>query len=533
MKVKLPTKSGNCFRITNMALLYIHCSFPWLCGAYGLTAPTKKIARPHIYLTVKRGMKKSDVRRDLEDKFKCDAKEYFELLQEPKRKPKIKLLGRERNKVTSSATSVKAVAGGGVLACIKNSSNNSNPLRVLEENERENIPVPQGTGTLTMFCAHDGQHYALTCFHVGCATDETCLNAALIKKDNIQEIRNSLPIYEEHAKEQQYYFAERVVVENNNEPITFGDDGRNYTPLGHFHKFQFDNKCDILSLKVSKDTEIDCKISGITSPNWTNIGVEYYERVFSTGDNPDPVIVEKRGFSSAKTYGHIVPCDFSSSQENESLFQDAIVVKGYDGPFLKGGDSGSLVFLHDENDQKQVLAYGVCELDEVPALFIQHESAQPATSVDYDSDGSSIWDGQDYSCSSNEVVDECVEETELKDEEDAEIQDTIKFQEDNECENEFENRNKRECGQDKECKVKCEEKNEDECEDEHGYEDQNKSEDESGDNNYDNDADDKFDSEIVFWEESTGPYFICLRLDTALENLGLDKAACYGVCGGK
>ena len=434
-------------------------------------------------------MKKSDVRRDLEDKFKCDTKEYFELLQEPKRKPKIRLLGRKRNKVTSSATSVKAVAGGGVLACIKNSSNNSNPLRVLEENERKDIPVAQGTGTLTMFCAHDGQHYAHTCFHVGCATDENCLNATLNEKENIQEIRNSLPIYEKHAKEQQYYFAERVVVESNNEPITFGDDGSNYTPLGDFHNYRFDSKCDILSLKVSKDTKIDCKILETTSPNWENIWDEYYERVISTDDNP--VIVQKRGFSSAETYGQIVPCDFSSSRENESLFQDTIIVKGYSRPFLKGGDSGSLVFLHDKKDQKQVLAYGVCELDELPALIQQQKSVQPTTSVDYDSDGSSNWDGEDHSCSSNEAVDECVEETEHKDEKGAKIED----------------------------KIKCKEKSE------------GKKKYESGDNKYDDDADDKPDSEIEFREKSTGPYFICLRLDTALENLGLDKAACYSDCG--
>ena len=483
-------------------------------------------------------MKKSDVRRDLDDKFKCDVKEYFELLQEPKRKPKLKLLGRERNKVTSSATSVKAVAGGGVFACSKNSSNNSNPLRVLEDDERKDIPVAQGTGTLTMFCAHDEQHYALTCFHVGCATDENCLNATLNEKENIQEIRNSLPIYEEHAKEQQYYFAERVVVENdneeqqyyyaervadnenNNQPITFGDDGSNYTHLGDFHNYQFDSKCDILSLKVSKDTKIDCKILDTISPNWTNIWDEMYERVFSIDRNP--VEVEKIGFSSAKTSGHIVSCDFSGFQEDKFLFQDAIVVKGCSGPFLEGGDSGSLVFFHDKNNQKQVFAYGVCELDELPALI-------PTTSVDDDSDGSSIW-GEDYSCSSNK--DESEEETEHNDEQGAEIEDKVKCQKDNECENECANINKPECGQDKECEMKSEEKNKYECGDEHGYEDQNKSEYESGDNKHDDDTDDQSDFEVVFQEESTGPYFICLRLDTALENLGLDKAACYGDCGG-
>jgi hypothetical protein len=47
---------------------------------------------------------------------------------------------------------------------------------------------------------------------------------------------------------------------------------------------------------------------------------------------------------------------------------------GCSGPFLEGGDSGSLVFFHDKNNQKQVFAYGVCEVDEF-LLPEQHESA--------------------------------------------------------------------------------------------------------------------------------------------------------------
>jgi hypothetical protein len=31
--------------------------------------------------------------------------------------------------------------------------------------------------------------------------------------------------------------------------------------------------------------------------------------------------------------------------------------------------------------------------------------------------------------------------------------------------------------------------------------------------------------------KASGPYFICLRLDTALEILGLEKAACFHNCG--
>jgi hypothetical protein len=114
--------------------------------------------------------------------------------------------------------------------------------------------------------------------------------------------------------------------------------------------------------------KIDCKIADATSPDWDSIWDELYE------SDSNPVEVEKTGFSSALTRSYIVPCDFSYSQEQEPLFQDAFVVKGCDGPFLEGGDSGSLVFFHDKNNQKQVFAYGVCEVDEL-LLPEQHESA--------------------------------------------------------------------------------------------------------------------------------------------------------------
>ena len=81
------------------------------------------------------------------------------------------------------------------LACSNPSYTNKNPLRVLEENERDDVPQVKGTGTLTMFCALNGQHYALTCFHVGCATDENCLNAAFNKVEDVQKMRNSLSAY--------------------------------------------------------------------------------------------------------------------------------------------------------------------------------------------------------------------------------------------------------------------------------------------------------------------------------------------------
>ncbi|CAB4012149.1 Hypothetical predicted protein [Paramuricea clavata] len=142
-----------------MALLLY--SFPWLCGAYGLVGRNKKIPRPHLYLTVKGGVKRSFVRCDLEEKF---------------------------NKLRCKSSSVLPPPGGGILACSNPSYTNQNPLRVPEENEKVDVSHVQGTGTLTMFCGLNGQHYALTCFHVGCATDENRSNAAFNKVEDVQKM---------------------------------------------------------------------------------------------------------------------------------------------------------------------------------------------------------------------------------------------------------------------------------------------------------------------------------------------------------
>ncbi|XP_028398971.1 protein mono-ADP-ribosyltransferase PARP14-like [Dendronephthya gigantea] len=339
-------------------------SFPWLCGAYGLSGPNKKICRPHIYLTIKRGMKKSDVRRDLQEKFNVDTKQYFELLQEPKENPNIKFLVRDQNtssvgvETSSSATPVLPAPGGGVLAC--SGQSNHNPCHV-PEGERD-LPDVEGTGTLTMFCCKNGQHYALTCFHVACASDEARLNAAINKRENIQQMRDEFADLQTRAREKEYLFKENRRV-TNNEAISFGDDESNHLQLGEFENAHFNTKCDILSLKIPKDVQLSCKISGVTSPDWNKINGELNKRVIE--NNTSPVHVEKNGFSSGLTKGYIVPCDFSYSEGPKLLFKDAFVVEGYGGtPFLEDGDSGSLVFFRDEKNVKQAFSYGVCEVSD-------------------------------------------------------------------------------------------------------------------------------------------------------------------------
>ena len=433
-----------------------------------MTGPNKKIPHLHLFLTVIRGTKKSDVRRELEETFKCDAKEYFELLQEPKRKPTVKYLA-DRNDETpvssSSPPSTLPTPGGGVLACVDKKYTVPNLLRVPEENERGDTSEVLATGTLTMFSVKDGQHYALTCLHVGSANDEDNLPSPL--KESVQKSSSQLS-----AMIKTYLFAENKE-ENNNAAISFGDDERNYVPLGDFHKCHSDSECDILSLKIPEDTKLDCKVVDVASPNWTSTWDELLE---CESLPTQPLNVEKTGFASALTFGHIVSCHASY----KDLFKNAVAVKGCGGPFLENGDSGALVLFHGKNE-KHVFAYGVCEVDEL----CLPEQQGPRSSDDSDSDGSSIWSADDSSCGSKD--------------------DTLEYDK---------------CAEQKvgDAESECRDKNE------HAKDENDK-------------ADDASDVEIVFQEESeqnaTGPYYICLRLDTALEKLGLHGAACVNNCGNK
>ena len=188
-------------------------------------------------------------------------------------------------------------------------------------------------------------------------------------------------------------------------------------------------------------------MTGVAFPHWDNIRKELYKRVY----NHDTVNVEKNGFSSGVGCGRIIPCDLSYKKGTELLFQDAYVVKGYGGPFLKGGDSGSPVFFQDKNDRKQIFAYGVCEMDELP-ITKWHDSS---------------------SSSSHKTTQSEKAATSSKGNNDDESDSSSTWSE--------------------------------------------------------NDSD---DFEVEFQEESetSGEYFICLRLDTALKNLDLQEAICVSEC---
>ena len=329
--------------------------FPWSGGAYGVTGPNKKIPHLHLFLTFKSGAKESDVLDDLKVKFECDAMEYFELLPEPNRKPNVKYL----------AGTVPS-PGGGVLARVKTTA--PNPKRVSEKNETDDIPEmsePE-TGTLTMFGFKDGKHYALTCFHVGSDHGDEFLPPSAETDDQKHSSKVS-------AMSKEYWY----------------ETGVESKYLGIYHNHFYSDYCDIMSLEVSEETEVDCKIVDVTSPDWKRIRKELMknvEKVKTSG----PIIVEKEGISSGLTYGKIV----CYSYYRKDLFTNAIIVKGCNGPFAVEGDSGAPVFFIDERNMRQVFAYVVCNVDGL--TLPGHE---PRTSDDSNSDGGSTSSSEeDSSC---------------------------------------------------------------------------------------------------------------------------------------
>ena len=111
---------------------------------------------------------------------------------------------------SSSPPSTLPTPGGGVLACVDKKYTVPNPLRLPEENERDDTPEVLATGTLTIFSFKDGQHYALTCLHVGSANDEDSLPGPL--KESVQKSYSQLS-----AMIKTYWFAEKK--EENNHGV--------------------------------------------------------------------------------------------------------------------------------------------------------------------------------------------------------------------------------------------------------------------------------------------------------------------------
>ena len=282
---------------------------------------------------------------ELRAAFDCEPNKSFELRREPRNHKKLKYLTRP-------------TPGGGIAA----EDGGSNPLRIPNDIVNEE---PGALGTLTMFYFQENSHYALTCFHVACQTDEQRFNQAFNAKD-LSVIRESHSVkwYNERAKTCRFYYRPREnASENENVPSA--------NKIGRFCKGFFDPVSDIMSLKVFENVGVDCQLEEIEFPSWERIWQELHRRVVRRRGT-FPVRVKKIGYSSNETYGYIEEINYTWKYGDEILLRSAIAVRSDDGPFMKPGDSGSLVCFFDEENRQQAFGYGVCEVgdfaDEQPAL---------------------------------------------------------------------------------------------------------------------------------------------------------------------
>ena len=296
----------------------------------------------------------------IKDKFKCNPKKYFQILREPEEKPTFRY--------SSNPTS-----GGPVVAVHR--PNGLNRMRVKDEIVDEESWSNRAAQTITMFCFRNGIHYALTCFHF--CWDPAFRDASgRHQPEKTFEIRDSIEFYKDYTKREVKFYHDKKL----------HNEGEEKKDIFTFSDCYLDAKCDIISLKVSKDVEINCQLQEIDVPNWNEIWLELRHRKIYTND---AIAVQKHVFQDQEREeqslnpahrGHIFKLGHSYKCGDGILFQDACVIKGNSGSFLPAGDSGTLVWFVDKNNRKQAFAYGVAEVDELPEVEASSDEDNEALS---------------------------------------------------------------------------------------------------------------------------------------------------------
>ena len=290
---------------------------------------------------------------DLKNVFKCEPNAYFDLLREPKTPAKFKYLSQP-------------TSGGGILAV--NETNKQNPLQASNDNEKEESGISVASGTLTMFCFQNQNHYALTCFHVSFPTEEQQFYEAFNQQTllNFRRLK-SIEWYKEYAKKElKYCYPEKEIDD--------ADNNENIARLGNFSEGSYDSDSDIMSIEVFGDVQIECEVAEIDSPAWDRIWQELHRRVVRKRGKV-AVMVNKVGYSSSVTHGYIDKINYCLKYQEELLFKNAIVIRSDSGTFLRPGDSGALVFYVDSENKQQAFAYGVCEVieDDCGVVFCEED----------------------------------------------------------------------------------------------------------------------------------------------------------------
>ena len=202
------------------------------------------------------------------------------------------------------------------------------PFRLLS-----NIEIPHdgnqngGTsrGTITLTCLKDGVYSALTCAHVACATDH---QQTFLDGERLVSISKAVPTLNKHD-ENKYM----------------------HTPSK--------SETGIMSINIGKQDDFKKLIGDETEDvvlNFDDANEKLQRRV---EDKKEAVKVRTatgvEGFISELNY------EYWCKNSTRRIFQNAIKIKSCQ-TFLDSGDSGTLVWLMDENKNWQPFAYGVSKI---------------------------------------------------------------------------------------------------------------------------------------------------------------------------
>ncbi|XP_046859201.1 uncharacterized protein LOC124452658 isoform X2 [Xenia sp. Carnegie-2017] len=309
-------------------------SLSWICEGYGTVGLNEKMPYPHLFVTVENHEGKSEeiLKKEIDDKFGWNASEYIEFKSKSLRTPRFRLLSNLRVEDSTMPTN-----GNMQVSNIDSFNDNNNSQR------------SSSHGTLTMFCRNKENHYALTCAHVACVTDQISATQTFNQENEVSMIIDNVNARNENDGNKYFY-----QLPNSGEEKQLGS-----FPCNTVSKFN--DEADVMFIPVGNENDF-YSLGGGDLENFPLRLKEANKELYQRVDNGYGFVKVRtnsgiKGFIDKRNYSHLC------KKSRETIFKNAVKVK-CDDQFLKDGDSGGLIYFKDDKNKWQPFAYGVCEIDE-------------------------------------------------------------------------------------------------------------------------------------------------------------------------
>ncbi|XP_046845159.1 uncharacterized protein LOC124439006 isoform X1 [Xenia sp. Carnegie-2017] len=306
----------------------------WITGAYGIVHKdkNKKMPYEHLYVTVDNKENKSEdiLRNEMDEKFGLETSKFIEFRYKQPKKRKFLFSSNLRAK-----DGILPINGD--IQIQNSTSSRNNHISHMND---------ISCGSLTMFCCKKEMYYALTCAHVACVTDQLSVSKAFGQENEVSIIIDNVNARNENDGNRYFY-----QLPNSDEKRQLGGFPCNTVST-------FDSESDMMYIPIGKKEDFQ-HLGGDDMENFSLDLKETNKELYKTANS-------NKGFVEVRTSNHITGVisdrNFSCIDGNlKPIFKNAVMVKSMDS-FLQNGDSGSLVYFKDRENNWQPFAYAVCEI---------------------------------------------------------------------------------------------------------------------------------------------------------------------------